>query len=165
MSVQTDQQQLLDLIENRRRSVKAYLKKARPRADRLLLVSIISSALAAALTAGPALGGPELNHSLAVTLGAGKDSSIWRVLCLLAMVVSVIAAISANLSRAKGGEARIINAETCLAELEGLQTMIEFQQVPVPEAVKLYQQYVAKVPYIDSDLSETRSSQARAGKN
>lgn len=153
MSEHIEQRQFLDIIGDRRRTVEAYLRKARPRAERLTLVSIVSSALAAALTAGPALGGAEFNHSVALTVGAERDSSIWRVLCVLALVVSVIAAVSANLSRAKGAETKIINAETCRAELEGLQTLMEFQQVPLPEALKLYQQYVAKVPFIDSDLT------------
>ena len=156
MSQQGDQQRLLERIGDRCRTVDVYLRKARPRAERLTLVSIVSSALAAAFTAGPALGGTKFAASVADTTGAGQDSTVWRVLCLLAMLTSVVAAISANLIRARGAESRIINAETCKAELECLHDLVTFEQVPFPEAVKLYQQYVAKVPFIESDLASAR---------
>lgn len=39
MSEQADEQHLLDIIENRRRSVEAFLRKAQPQAERLSLVS------------------------------------------------------------------------------------------------------------------------------
>jgi hypothetical protein len=119
----------------------------------LTYLSIVSSALAAALTAGPALGGPGFTRSVAEGLGANDDSNVWRLLCILAMVVSVIAAIAANLSKAKNAEARIISAETSNAELEGLQTLVEFGQLPLQDAVKLYQQYVAKIPFVQGELS------------
>ncbi len=73
---------------------------------------------------------------------------MWRPLCLAAMVMSVIAAISANLSKAKNAEARIVSAEACNAELEGLQALVEFRQVSLEEAVKMYQKYVARIPFV-----------------
>ncbi len=148
MPDQADAQQLLKRIAERRRSLEVYLGSARPRVERLSLVSIISSALAAALTAGPALGGEGFTDSVAGAFNTGEDSTVWRVLCLLALVVSVISAIAVNLSKSRNWEARIISAEACNAELEGLQTLLEFGQIPVSEAVKLYQQYVAKVPFV-----------------
>ena len=140
--------QLLSRIKKRRRSIDAYLRAARPRSERLTWVSVISSALAAVLTAGPALGGKPFNDSLASSLQIDGPSGIWRPLCILAMVVSVIAAISANLSKSKNAEARIISAEACNAQLEGLQTMVEFEQVSLEDAVDLYQQYISKIPFV-----------------
>ena len=151
MSNLGDQQLLLERITDRRRSVDHFLETARPRSERLTLVCIISSALAAALTAGPALGGADFTASVSESLGLGGPADVWRPLCLLAMVVSVIAAISANLSKSKNAEAKIINAEACNVELEGLQTLLEFHQVPIAEAVKLYQQYVSRVPFVHDE--------------
>ena len=102
------------------------------------------------MTAGPGLGGQAFTENVAGALGARDDSLIWRLLCVLAMVVSVVAAISANLGKSKDTEARIIAAETSRAELEGLQAMLEFGQVSFEDAVKLYQQYIAKVSYVES---------------
>jgi len=160
MSESGDIQQLLARIEDRRYDVEAYLHKARPRSDRLTYTSIISSALAAALTAGPALGGDSFTESVGGAFQAQSDSSVWRVLCILAMVVSVIAAISGNLSKSKNVEARIISAETCNSELETLETLLQFGQVPIGEALKLYQQYIAKVPFIDDFSPGPRARRA-----
>lgn len=158
MSDQAVGQQLLKRIKNRRRTINAYLRSARPRAERLTYVSVISSALAAALTAGPALGGTRFTSQVAGSLQLGGTADVWRPLCLLAMVVFVIAAISANLSKSKNAEARIISAEACNAELEGLQTLVEFDQVSLEDAVKLYQQYITRIPFVsDTAKAEDRT--------
>ena len=58
MSHQHDSSQdLLDLIRGRRASIRGFVSKVGPRSQRLLVVSIVSSAIVSALTAGPALGG------------------------------------------------------------------------------------------------------------
>lgn len=158
---QTDQanwQRLLRRIKDRRRTVDSYLRSARPRAARLTYVSVVSSAVAAALTAGPGVGGEKFVGGVTSTLGLGGPPEVWRPLCLLATVVSVVAAISANLSKAKDAEARIIHAEACNAELEGLQALVEFRQVSLEDAVKLYQQYVASIPFV----SETTPGKKRS---
>ena len=142
-----DQHLLLEHIANRRHDLDAYLKRARPRSERMTVVTIVSSAIAAALTAGPALGGKPFTDALTLTMDL--DVPVWRPLCFIAMVASIVAAISANLSRSKNAEARIIGAEACNAELEGLQTLLEFHQVPVRQAVKIYQGSVAKVPFVE----------------
>lgn len=148
MPDEADRQRLLTRIEDRRQTVDAFLRSARPRAERFTYVSVISSALAAAFTAGPAVGGVKFTERVATSLELGGSEDVWRPLCLLAMVTSVVAAIFANLSKSKNTEARIVSAEACNAELEGLQTLVEFQQVSMQEAVKLYQQYVARVPFV-----------------
>lgn len=147
MTDQADWERLQKRIEDRRRTVEAYLRRARPRAERLTYVAIVSSALAAALTAGPGVGGTGFTGGVAAGLDIA-ESTVWRSLCLLGMVTSVVAAISANLSKSRNAEARIVSAEACNAELEGLQTLVEFQQVSLQEALKLYQQYVARVPFV-----------------
>ena len=146
-----DSQQLLNRITERRRGVDARLRTARPRSDRLTMVTIISSAIAAALTAVPAISGAALMKSISSALELGGPDNVWRPLCLLAMIFSVVAAISVNLGKSRNAENRIISAETCNAELEGLQTLIEYRQVPLDEAVRMYQQSVAKVPFLRDD--------------
>ncbi len=148
MPDETDWQRLLGRIQSRRETVQAYLRVARPRAERLTYLTIVSSALAAALTAGPGAGGETFMNQVAGSLGLGGAEDVWRPLCLLATVVSVVAAISANLSKSRNAEAKIVSAEACNAELEGLQALVEFRQVTLEEAVKLYQQYVSRVPFI-----------------
>jgi hypothetical protein len=74
------------------------------------------------------------------------------------MLISIVAAISTNLSKSKNTEARIVSVEATNAELEGLQTLIEFEQVALEDAVKLYQQYVARVPFVSEKPSTKKRS-------
>jgi hypothetical protein len=143
----TDWQRLQERIKDRRDTLDVYLRVKRPRADRLTHASIVSSALSAALTAGPAVGGQRFVDRVAGSLDI-QGESVWRPLCLAAMVISIVAAITTNLSKAKNTEARIVNVEATNAELEGLQTLIEFEQLSLEDAVKLYQQYIARVPFV-----------------
>jgi hypothetical protein len=62
-------QQLVDRIATRRASITVYLNGSRPRSSRLATVSIISSAVATVLVAGPALGGRRLPTALAAHSG------------------------------------------------------------------------------------------------
>jgi len=150
MREQEDEQQLLlERIAYRRHDLDGYLRRARPRCERMTVVTIISSAVAATLTAGPALGGKPFTDSLTVAMNL--DAPIWRPLCFVAMIASVVAAISANLSRSRSAEARIISAESCNSELEGLQTLLEFHQVPMKQAVKMFQESIAKVPFVEDE--------------
>ena len=126
------------------------------------MITIISSALAAVLNAGPALGGSDLTNSVSAALDLGGSANVWRPLCTLAMIVSVVAAISANLAKSKNSESRIVSAETSNSELEGLQTLVEFHQVPLKEAVKMYQQSVTRVPFVrDDSLTDDSDSPSR----
>jgi hypothetical protein len=145
----TDQrQQLLERIKAKRASVRAFVRRLEPVGDRETNVSIVCGAVAAVLTAGPALGGTSFTNTVQSVAGLHDDSIVWRVLCLAAMVVSVIAAISTNLYKSHDVAGRLAKAEACSAGLEGLETLVEFGQIPTNEAVKLYQQYVSAVPFI-----------------
>jgi hypothetical protein len=148
MNRSREEQKLLDLIINRRRSLDVYLKKMRPRSERLLMVTIVSSALAAVLNAGPALGGTDFTGPVAAALNLGSPAAVWRPLCMLAMIVSVVAVISANLGKSKSSENRIASAETANGELESLEILIDFHQLPLKEAITMYQQSVARVPFV-----------------
>ncbi len=151
MSDPDDLHRLLEQIRSKRRTIEHFLSTARPRAERLTYVAIVSSALAAALTAGPAVGGADFVASAQGVLDLSSASGVWQPLCLLATVASVVAAITANLSKAKNSTARIVNAEVCNAELEGLATMVEFGQVPLEEAVELYARHVSRIPFVPEE--------------
>ena len=140
--------ELLGQIEERRESIRTFVHQGRLRRNRLLNISIISTSLAAVLTAGPALGGQKFTDAVQTGLSLGTDSIVWRVLCLGALVVSVVAAISTNLSKSGDVSGQLNAAEACNAELEGLETLVRFGQVPVDDAVTRYQQSVLKIPFV-----------------
>jgi hypothetical protein len=140
--------QLLARIEKRQADIDGFLHDNRPRRNRLSNISIVSSAIAAVFTAGPAIGG--LTFAQAVQRGLTLDQSapVWRTLCGGALIVSLVAAISTNLSKSQDLNSRVTAAEVCNTELEGLRAFVEFRHLPVEEAVELYQQYVAKIPFV-----------------
>ena len=140
---------LLWRIEARRASIQAYLREHRPRTRRRATVAIVLSSLAALFTAGPALGGEPFAQSVQDSLGLVSDSYVWRTLCMLALVVSLGAAILTNLGKANDDVARLSSAEAANTELEGLTGLLQFGHVSLEDGVKLYQQYIVKIPFVD----------------
>ncbi len=139
---------LLTKIQARRESIAAFVADLRPRGNRLANLGIVASAVGAVLIAGPALGGPDFASGVQAGLSLPRSSLVWQVLCIAALVASVVAAIAANLVKRQDAVARISAAEACGAELEGLQTALEFDQVTLPVAVKLYQDALEKIPFV-----------------
>ena len=140
---------LLWRIEARRASVQAFLRANRPRIRRRTTLVIVLSGLAALFTAGPAFGGETFATSVQNALGLASDSTVWRTLCLLAVIVSVGSAILTNLTKSQDDAGRLTAAEAANAEFEGLTSLVQFGQLTVPDAVKLYQQYSVKIPFVD----------------
>jgi hypothetical protein len=140
---------LLWRIDARRASVQAYLRERRPRIRRMATITVVLSSMAAVFTAGPALGGEPFAQSVQNTLGLVSDSSVWRTLCLLALLVSVGAAVLTNIGKSNNDVAKLSSAEAANTELEGLSSLLHFGQLSVEDGVKLYQQYNAKIPFVD----------------
>jgi hypothetical protein len=139
-------QELLARIRAKRASIAAYVGQLEPRGTRLMNLSIICSALAAVLTAGPALGGEDFTGSAQRLMLLADDALVWQVLCLAATVAALGAVVATNLYKAGDLPARLSRAEAASAQLEGLEALVEFGRLPVEAAVTLYQQYVAAIP-------------------
>jgi cytochrome bd-type quinol oxidase subunit 2 len=140
---------LLARIEMRRAAVQAFLRANRPRLRRRANITIVLSSLAAVFTAGPALGGEPFAESVKNSLGLSTDSIVWRVLCLAALLVSVGAAVMTNIAKSQDSDARLSTVEAVNAELEGLGSLLHYGHLSVDDAVKLYQQYTAKIPFVE----------------
>ena len=140
---------LLWRIDARRASVQAFLREHRPRTRRLATITVVLSSMAAVFTAGPALGGEPFAQSVQNALGLVSDSYVWRTLCLLALVVSVGAAVLTNIGKSNNDMAKLSSAEAANTELEGLSSLLHFGHLSVEDGVKLYQQYSAKIPFVD----------------
>ncbi len=150
MADQTDlRQDLLGRIASRRAGVDAYLRERRPRVRRRSTAMLTLTSASAVFTAGPALGGVPFAEAVRNTLGLSTSSVVWRVLCLLALLVSVTAALLTNVSKPQDAVAQLSAVEAAGAELEGLSTLLEFGHLSVEDGVKLYQQYVTKIPFVE----------------
>ena len=142
-------QDLLWRIETRRASLQAYLREHRPRTRHRTTITIVLSSMAALFTAGPAFGGEPFAESVQSALGLASDSYVWRTLCLLALLVSVSAAVLTNLGKAQDDVGRLSSAEAANTELEGLSGLMQFGHLSVDDGAKLYQQYIVKIPFVD----------------
>src|SRR3712207_6669911 len=92
-------QDLFCRIETRKAAAQAWLRANRPRIQRRATATIVLTSLAAAFTAGPAIGGETFAVSVQDAFALRDDSTVWRILCFLALGVSVAAAIMTQLSR------------------------------------------------------------------
>ncbi|WP_104091122.1 hypothetical protein [Arthrobacter sp. GMC3] len=146
-------QDLSARIHQRRASVLAFLRTARPRRNRLTNISIVGSALAAVLTLGPAVGGTRFTGAVQGIFSLRDDSTVWRVLCLAAVILSLAAALATNLANSHSLAQQVSAAEACSAELDGLESALQFGHLPIDNAVEMYRQYVAKVSFIDDASS------------
>ena len=140
---------LLTRIETRRAAVQAFLRANRPRTRRRANLIILLTGVSALATAGPALGGEPFAKNVQNLLALQSDSYVWRILCLLALLVSVGGAVLTNLSKSQDDVARLGAAEAVNAELEGLSSLLEFGSLSVDDGVKLYQSYIARIPFIE----------------
>jgi hypothetical protein len=141
---------LLARIEARRSGVAQFLRENRPGIRRRANITIVLSSLAAVFTAGPAIGGESFAGGIEKALGLSSDSYVWRTLCLLAMLVSVGAAVMTNLGKShEAAMNRLTTAEAAKAELEGLSSLLEFGQLSLEDAVKLFHSYSVKIPFVD----------------
>ncbi len=150
-------QELMRRIEARRASIDSFLRRVRPRSTRLANISIVSSAMAAVFTAGPALGGLSFAESVQRLLLLPESSIVWRILCLFAMLISLVAAVSVHLNKSQVMSAQLSAAEACNAELEGLHALLEFAQLSVSDAAELYQKYVTKIPFVEENSRSSSS--------
>ena len=98
---------LSSLIQRTRDQVATYLGNARTRQRRLLNVAIVAGALATALAGAPAV-------------IPGVPTPVWRTLCILAAVCSLVAAVVTQLQKSNSVGENISRAETIRARLEVL---------------------------------------------
>jgi hypothetical protein len=141
-----DKDALLEKIESKRGEVSDYLKKNEPRHSRYITISIVAGALAAALTAGPGVGGTGFIESAKGVISVGIP--VWQVLCLVATLLSMSAVIANGLLKARDLTSKITQVRGCDAKLEGLEIMLDMEQIDLKQATSLYTQYLTEIPHI-----------------
>ncbi len=158
MADQTDlRQDLLRRVNARRAAVEVFLRERRPRIKRRVTATLVLTSLSAVLTAGPGIGGTSFAESLDGTFNLGDSSDVWQILCFLALLVSVCATVLTAIDKANDSAARLSAVEAADAELEGLAMLLEFGHLSVEDGVKLHQQYVTKIPFVDDAPTVARA--------
>ena len=141
-----DSDALLARIKAKRLEIGDYLAKTEPRHRRLINSSIICGALAAALTAGPGIGGGGFINSIKNIVSFGIP--VWQVLCLAATVLSVYTVITNGLIKSQDVASKIAGARSCQSKLEGLEWMLQGGQMSVEQATPLYSQYLTEISFV-----------------
>lgn len=131
------------IVRARRLAVAEAGERLRRRDSTLTLLSVIASAVATVLTAGPAMGGPELTRALG---SAGPDTPSWRILCGVASICSLLAAVATNLHRQQDVTGRLARCQTGAARLEALELQVSFQRAPLVDATSEYGRIIAELP-------------------
>jgi hypothetical protein len=145
MSGSETRESLLKRIRDRRRSVRWFVDSLEPTGIRLTNFNIVCGAVATALAATPAIGGRPLMDALGVT---DPSSLAWRILFATAAFFSLLSTIAANLYKSHDIASRLGKAQVCDAKLEGLETLLELDQIALKEAATQYTQYIAEIPFI-----------------
>jgi hypothetical protein len=148
VSEQNDlQQKLLEMIKEKRASTASYTKTLQSHINTLTNISIVCAAVTAVMTAGPAIGRDKFTTLVSGIINV-PDSAVWGVLCLLAMVLSVTAAIVNNMNRSQDVATRLAKAQTATLLFDKLTVSIEIKQISDTDAAKLYQEYLGDISFI-----------------
>jgi hypothetical protein len=134
-------------IKQKRGELDAFLAAARPRKRRLLNTTIVGGSLAAALTAGPAVGGQSFTVWLTMTLGLTSPS--WRLLCAAASVSSIMATVATQLLKSHNVEEHVARAQSCRAKLEVLELGLSMGQLDLRQATTEYLKCVEDVAFLE----------------
>ena len=139
---------LLNRVTRQRAQVDAFLAAAVPRKRRLLNTTIVGGSLAAALTAGPAVGGQPFTAWL--TMAMGLTSPSWRLLCGAASAASIMATVATQLLKSNNIEQNIGRAQSARAKLEVLETTVTLGQIDPRQAVAEFLKCVEDAAFLEA---------------
>jgi hypothetical protein len=139
---------ILARIRAKRAEVERFLSAAVPRKRRLLNTTIVGGSLAAALTAGPAVGGQPFTAWL--TMAMGLTSPSWRLLCGAAAAASIMATVATQLLKSNNIEQNIGRAQSARAKLEVLETSLTLGQLDTRQAVAEFLKCVEDAAFLEA---------------
>jgi cytochrome bd-type quinol oxidase subunit 2 len=138
---------ILTRIREKRADVERFLTGALPRKRRLLNTTIVGGSLAAAFTAGPAVGGAPFTAWLTMSLGLTSPS--WRLLCGVASVASITATVATQVLKSNNLEQNISRAQTARARLEVLETSVTLGQIEPTQAATEFLKCVEDAAFLE----------------
>ena len=139
---------LISHVQAKRAEVEQYLRAVRARRHRLVTVTIVAAAIATLLTSWAAVGGKRLVGQLNDTLELSAFQS-WQILCLLAAVCSLVAAVATQLHTSKNYEQHIARAQEGKATLEMLEAAIALNHLNQHEATSKYLKIIENTSFIE----------------
>ena len=139
---------LVSQVRAKRTEVNRYLRATGTRRRRLVNITLVAGTVATALTAAPALGGKSFADWLTTTFELSSPS--WRILCAVAAVCSLAAAIATQLHTSKNYEENIARAQGIRATLEMLEVAISSHHLNQKEATGQYLKCIENTAFIET---------------
>jgi pSer/pThr/pTyr-binding forkhead associated (FHA) protein len=125
--------ELLDRVRSKRAEVDKYLEFNSRRRYLLVNLVIIAGALAALLTAPPAVGGKPFTDWLQQLFHSSEPA--WRFLCLFACLASLVSVVAIQIQKSNNYEEHIVRAQGLRATLEVLEVSITCGSLTIDKAM------------------------------
>lgn len=138
---------LIPRVSAKRLDVERYLRAVGARHHRLITLTIVAAAVATLLTASAAFGGEPFAEWLTTTFALSAPS--WRILCGVAAVCSLTAAVATQLQTSKNYMEHIARAQKAKAALEMLEVSIALNHLDHHEATSEYLKIIETTSFID----------------
>ena len=138
---------LIARVIAKRVDVERYLRAVGARHHRLVTLTVITAALATALTASAAFGGKAFADWLTETFALSTPS--WRILCAVAAVCSLTAAVATQLQTSKNYSEHIARAQKAKASLEMLEAAIALNHLNHQQATTEYLKIIETTSFIE----------------
>jgi hypothetical protein len=135
-------------VRAKRAEVEGYLRAIGARRRRLVTITIVAAAISTLLVASPALGGQPLANWLTETFSLPLPA--WRILCAVAAVCSLTAAVATQLHTSKNYEEHIARAQEINATLEMLEAGVTLNHLNQDEATSQYLKIIENTSFIDA---------------
>ena len=128
--------ELLDRVRSKRAEVDKYLEVSSRRRRLLVNLVIIAGALAALLTAPPAVGGKPFTDWLQQLFHSTAPA--WRFLCLFACLASLAGVIAIQVQKSNNYDEHIVRAQGLRAALEVLEVSITCGSLTIHQATSQF---------------------------
>ena len=128
--------ELLDRVRSKRAEVDKYLAFNSRRRCLLVNLVIIAGALAALLTAPPAVGGKPFTDWLQQLFHSSEPA--WRFLCLFACLASLASVIAIQIQKSNNYDEHIVRAQGLRAALEILEVSVTCGSLTIHEATSQF---------------------------
>jgi hypothetical protein len=138
---------LIPRVMAKRVDVERYLRAVSARHHRLMTVTIIAAAVATLLTASAAFGGKPFADWLTASFALSTPS--WRILCAVAAVCSLTAAVASQLQTSKNYSEHIARAQKAKASLEMLEVAIALNHLNHHQATTEYLKIIETTSFIE----------------
>lgn len=155
----SDPDRLLSELRNQRDLLARFLRRNRPRQQRLSTLAVVASSLAAVLTAAPALGGPSFTTELTKLLGLQSPS--WRWICAAAALLSTLASSCSQLLQSSRLEEKVSRCQSAMARLDALELGLDLGQFKRDFAAETLVACVEASAALDPALARSPASRSR----